>query len=126
MILVTVRHTGTASLKKQYPGIDQIHCGEDSLDRVRSGERTLTTYRNPDKVAESWLARGWFEHEKFKRMWYESWKAYRSLSTMGNVEVITMDDLDHHLNHVAGEDHPGLYLDGDMIKYAHQCSEWAG
>jgi len=127
MILVTVRHTGTTSLKKQYPQADQIHCGEDDLARTRDGERTLTTYRNPDDVVRSWLNRGWFEHKKFALMWDKGWDAYRSLSTMPNVEVVTMDKLDHHLNHTDEPDlqFEGLFLDSEMIKHAHECSEWA-
>jgi hypothetical protein len=121
MLLVTVRHTGTTSLKKQYPGVKQLHCGEDSFDRT---EKIITTYRNPDEVAESWLNRGWFEHEKFKRMWYEGWKDYKSLSKL-NVEVKRMQDLEHHLNHVEEADNEGMFLNDDMINYAHKCSEWA-
>jgi len=125
MFLVTVMHTGTTSLKKQHPDCEHRHCDETALARVKSGEQTLTTYRDPDKVVESWLNRGWFEHEKFKKMWYSQWEHYAALANMDNVEVIQMKDLEHHLNHVEEADNEGYFLNNDMINYAHECSAWS-
>ena len=125
MFLVTVRHTGGTSLKKQYPECEHLACNEASLERAKTGEKALTTYRDPGKVAESWKRRGWFEHKKFKDMWWSEWKFYDAISKLDNVEVMPVDGLDYHLNHVDGEDYPGKFLDDSTIAHAFDCSDAA-
>ena len=125
MFLVTVMHTGTTSLKKQYPEAEHRHCDEESLRRALDGEQTVTTYRDPIEVADSWKRRGWFEHEKFVRMWMEQWAIYNIITTLPNVEIVDIEDLEHHLNHVEGDDNIGEYLEDDMIGHALDCSAYA-
>jgi len=123
MFLVTVRHTGTTSLKNQYPECEHRHCDETALKRIRAGEPTLTTYRDPAEVADSWKRRGWFEHKKFKDMWWSQWNYYDAITRLENVEVVPVESLDLHLNHIEGADHPGKFLNESILEHAYTCSE---
>jgi len=124
MLLVTVMHTGSMSLKKQHPDCEHRHCDYTSLKRIRDGEKALTTYREPEQVADSWKRRGWFEHKKYKDIWWKQWSYYDAI-TREDVNVIPTETLEYHLNHIDGEEHPGKYLNEDMINHARQCSRRA-
>lgn len=125
MLLATVMHTGSTSLKKMHPDCDHLHCDETALERVKAGEKTLTTYRDPKKVAESWKRRGWFEHKKFRNMWVSQWEHYHDIIQFDNVEVVPVESLDYHLNHVDGTDNAGKFLNETILDYAYTCSEAA-
>ena len=125
MFLVTVQHSGSMSLKKQFPEYEHRHCDKISLGRVKAGEHCITTYRDPALIADSWRRRGWLEHEKYQDIWFSQWAYYDAITRQDNVEVVPVDKLQQHINHVEGEDHPGEHLYLPMITHAYDCSKLA-
>ena len=121
MFLVTVMHTGSMSLKKAHPDLEHRHCDAESLQRVREGEKAITTYRDPELVAATWHRHGWFDHKKFWGMWFLQWWFYRKILENANIEVIPTESLDHHIN--AHPDNIAIApLDPELAEFAYECS----
>ena len=99
MILVsTIWHTGTHNLVNHKWGngalqnIAWMHCVEGVRDFLHlSG--IVTTYRQPERVAASWINRDKFTPKlKAKDLWREQWKIWADI-IVPKAQVISVNDL---------------------------------
>lgn len=81
--LCTVWHTGTkyfkAGLEREYI-LSYSHLNKSVLRQVPNYEKVFTTYRDPKRVAASWLNRHKsFKKENLTNKWLEQWGCYKEL-----------------------------------------------
>ena len=149
-IVTTVRHTGTHSIKEQFPDYYHWHCNPEALNLIKStlgNSNVITTYRDPLRVAASWYNRaqlpvGTKDYQSPHNAgcvfsWKEAWFHYGEiLKLIPKENIFPMESLKHKL--YTHPDKQGMHelLDkGDMdsfyqiadkslIDYAYkQCSE---
>ena len=108
-IIATVRHTGTHSLKEQFPEYRHWHCNplaleiiENNLDEID----LITTYRAPERTAASWFNRGQLPTHRMCSgtsegcifSWKEAWEYYgKILDMVPHIKIHKMDDLEYKL-----------------------------
>lgn len=119
ILLTTVWHTGTHSLRAQLPGeVKWLHCCQEAVELALGGDyETLTTYRDPRETALSWLRRS---NTIPSDVWREQWRAWDQISRVAR--VYRMSELETRLASY-DTDPAGHPLDAD-IEYALDCSAW--
>jgi len=124
-VLTTVRHTGSHSLIEQYPGYKHWHCNPQAYDLIKNNIgsiNVITTYRDPKRVAASWLNRGQLpfsgmgspHREGCIFSWKEAWEYYGKILEL-IPKVLFMKDLRSKL--YTYEDKAGAHalLDNDSM-----------
>lgn len=142
ILLTSIWHCGTHSRLEEIPDharklqsgeVIQCHCNTDALKHAEKADQILMTFRNPYRVAASWVNRGRLPklpHQR-NRTWCEQWRIWAELVPRAH-EVRSVDDLKHRLNtHV---DEHGLhamiaagdyglfhaYVPRELIKFAYE------
>ena len=85
--LTTVRHTGTTyfekGLRAEYgKEFDLEHISEEVFNNLDLKDIIYTTYRDPYRVAVSWVNRNMVNVPK---LWLDSWGAYKKLLTINPI-----------------------------------------
>jgi len=146
-IITTVRHTGSHSIIEQYPGYKHWHCNPQAYDLIDSNIgriNVITTYRDPKRVAASWMNRGQLpfngmgspHREGCIFSWKEAWEYYgKILKVIPKENVHLMEDLkyklyqhdDTHGAHALldNNDMKGYYrlINKDLTDYAYECCD---
>lgn len=142
-IVTTVRHTGTHSIKEQFPGFKHWHCNPTVWELIRKnpGANVITTYRDPLRTAASWYNRtqlplgiGRYKRPQSQGMifsWKEAWEYYgKVIEVIPKDHIYRMEDLQYklytHPDSVGAHalldagDLDGYYnlVDKDLIDYA--------
>lgn len=122
ILITTVFHSGTHSLIKDLalPAGEWIdkHCCPKAVEMAQSGRYEVhTTYRDPYRVAASWLNR---DRLKDADYWFRQWGAYSQIVPMATVhkpvsrentfsdvlglhEALDRGDMDYYFKHVPKE-----------------------
>jgi hypothetical protein len=88
--LTTVRHTGTTyfekGLRAEYgKDFDLQHISEEVFNNLDLNDIIYTTYRNPYRVAASWVNRNMFSTMSNFELWRDQWGAYKKLLTINPI-----------------------------------------
>jgi len=115
IFITTVWHSGTHSLidhiGKPY---EQIHSSFEALEVVKKGDHEAwTTYRDPHRVAASWLNRGRWGADIWLNRWYDQWKYYHLIRPYAH--CIPVEDLNCKVS--TSDDKTGLHGSLDAGEY---------
>ena len=122
ILLTTVKHSGTNSLKALIGGdVELRHCSDDIWQDLDKYDSIVTTYRDPLRVAASWANRGLFsEHDHLmERTWRAQWRNWVRIYPLARVYPV--DEMGIRLNR--HDDIKGLHKaldDGDIKTYYRQ------
>lgn len=82
MYLCTVPSTGTRYFRRQLPCEGLAHCTESSINCAKQFKEVATTYRDPFRVAASWVNYGY----NFK-YWNDLWYWWGELIKLPHVKI---------------------------------------
>lgn len=130
-IVTTVRHTGTHSIKEQFPGFKHWHCNPTvwALIEKNPDANVIVTYRDPLRTAASWYNRTQLPqgNRKYKSpsdqgmifSWKEAWLYYgKIIKTIPESHIYKMADLEHKLyTHPDSVGAHAMLDEGDMDEY---------
>ena len=142
-IVTTVRHTGTHSIKEQFPEFKHWHCNPQVWELIERNPdaNVIVTYRDPLRTAASWYNRSQLPRGRKKYTsasdqgcifsWKEAWFYYgKIIKTIPESHIYQMADLHHklytHPDSIGAHalldvgDMDGYYklVDKDLIDYA--------
>lgn len=127
-IVTTVRHTGTHSIKEQFPGYKHWHCNPTVWQLIEANPTAdvIVTYRDPLRTAASWYNRTQLPPASSDCKspvlmgmifsWKEAWEYYgKIIKVIPDSHIYRMEDLDYKLyTHADGTGAHSLLDAGDI------------
>jgi hypothetical protein len=123
--LYTVWHTGSkyfaAGLRNHYDRVTLEHLTAGGVSKINMNADIYTTYRDPYRVAASWINRGHFEKESIllnHMKWVDQWNRYEHLLNVFDPIVLHLEKGRHQ----AGLDFGGGIINSqEDIKGIHRA-----